>query len=50
MIIDIAWSGGLVVGLQHVDSAVVQTGEDEFQFCDAIVIHLGFFNISLLMV
>jgi len=50
MIVDISWSGGLVFGIQHTDTAVVETGEDEFQFCSAIIISLGFFNISMLFV
>ena len=50
MVVDISWSGGLVLGIQHNDTAVVETGEDEFQFCSAVMIHLGFFTISLLFV
>ena len=48
MIIDFSWSGGLVFGILHTDTAIVETGEDEFQFCSAIIVSLGFFNISFL--
>ena len=48
MIVDFAWSGGLVVGIQHTDCAVVEIAEDEYEFCNAIIISLGFFNISFL--
>jgi hypothetical protein len=48
MIVDFNWSGGFVVGVVHTDEAIVETGEDEFQFCAAVIIHLGFFNIALL--
>jgi hypothetical protein len=48
MIIDINWSGGLVLGIVHTDEAIVETGEDEFQFCSAVIIHLGFFNVAIL--
>jgi hypothetical protein len=50
MIVDLAWSGGLVVGIQHTDTAVIETGEDEYEFCNAIIISLGFFNISFLFI
>lgn len=50
MIVDIAWSGGLVVGIQHTDCAVIETAEDEYEFCNAIIISLGFFNISFLFI
>jgi hypothetical protein len=49
MIVDFAWANGLVVGIQHTDSAVIEKGEDEYQFCHAILISLGFFVIALLM-
>lgn len=48
MIIDFNWSGGLVLGLVHTDEAIVETEEDKFEFCSAIIIHLGFFNIAIL--
>ncbi len=48
MIIDFNWSGGLVLGLVHTDEAIVETDENEFEFCSAIIIHLGFFNIAIL--
>lgn len=48
MIIDFNWSGGLVIGIVHTDEAVVETEEDKFEFCQAIIIHLGFFNVALL--
>jgi hypothetical protein len=50
MLVDFAWSGGLVVGIQHTDCAIIETGEDEFEFCSAIIISLGFFNISFLFI
>jgi hypothetical protein len=49
MIIDFAWANGLVVGIQHTDSAVIESGDDQYQFCHAILISLGFFVIALLM-
>ena len=48
MIVDLAWSGGLVFGIQHTDSAVIELDEGEYEFCNAIIISLGFFNISFL--
>lgn len=48
MIIDFNWSGGLVLGLAHTDEAIVETDENEFEFCSAVIIHLGFFNIAIL--
>lgn len=48
MIVDLAWSGGLVVGIQHTDCAVIELDEGEYEFCNAIIISLGFFNISFL--
>ena len=48
MVIDIDWSGGLVLGIVHTDEALVETDEDELQFCSAVIIHLGFFNIAIL--
>jgi hypothetical protein len=48
MIIDFAWSGGLVFGIIHTDEAVVEVAEMEFQFCSAIIIHLGFINMAIL--
>lgn len=50
MVIDIAWAGGFVVGIQHNDTAVVEVDEDSYEFCQCIMIHLGFFTISLLFV
>lgn len=49
MIVDFSWTGGFVVGIQHTDSAVIEQGEDVYQFCHAILISLGFFVIALLM-
>ena len=48
MIVDFSWTGGLVFGLYHLDTAVVEVEEDEYEFCNAIIIALGFFQISLL--
>jgi hypothetical protein len=48
MVIDFNWSGGLVLGIVHTDEAIVETEEDEYEFCNAIIIHLGFFNIAIL--
>ena len=50
MIVDFSWSGGLVFGIHHLDTAVVEVDDDQYQFCNAIVISLGLFNISLLFV
>lgn len=49
MIVDFTWTGGFVVGIQHTDSAVIESGDDQYQFCNAILISLGFFVIALLM-
>ena len=49
ILLDFSWSGGLVVGIQHTDSAVIETSDDVYQFCNAIIISLGFFCVSLLM-
>jgi hypothetical protein len=49
MIVDFTWSGGFVVGIQHTDTAVIEQGEDVYQFCNAILISLGFFVVALLM-
>jgi hypothetical protein len=48
MVVDFNWSGGLVLGIVHTDEAIVETEEDNFEFCQAIIIHLGFFNIAIL--
>ena len=48
MIIDFNWSGGFVLGIIHTDEAIVETEEDEFVFCQAVIIHLGFFNLAIL--
>lgn len=48
MVIDFSWSGGLVIGIAHTDEAVVETDEDVFQFCQAVIISLGFFQIAIL--
>ena len=50
MVVDFSFSGGFVVGIQHKDTAVVETAEDEYEFCQCIMIHLGLFTISLLFV
>jgi hypothetical protein len=50
MVVDFSFSGGLVVGIQHNDTAVVEISEDEYEFCSCIMLHLGFFTISLLFV
>jgi len=49
ILLDFSWSGGLVVGIQHTDSAVIETNDDVYQFCNAIILSLGFFCVSLLM-
>jgi hypothetical protein len=49
ILLDFSWSGGFVVGIQHTDTAVIETGDDTYQFCNAIIISLGFFCVSLLM-
>jgi len=38
----------IVLGIVHTDEAIVETDEDNFEFCQAIIIHLGFFNIAIL--
>jgi hypothetical protein len=48
MIIDINWSGGLVLGIVHTDEAIVETDEDEFQFCSAVIIHLVYFKVAIM--
>lgn len=50
MVIDINWSGGLVLGIVHTDEAIVETDEDVYEFCQAVIIHLGFFTVSLLFI
>lgn len=50
MVIDFSWAGGLVVGIQQNDTAVVETAEDEYEFCSCIMVHLGFFTVSFLFV
>jgi len=48
MVIDFNWSGGLVLGIVHTDEALVEIEEGEFEFCQAIILHLGFFNVAIL--
>jgi len=48
MVIDFNWSGGLVFGIAHTDEAIVETDEDQFEFCSAVLIHLGFFTMAIL--
>lgn len=48
MVVDFNWSGGLVLGIVHTDEAIIETNEDEYEFCQAIIIHLGFFNMAIL--
>ena len=48
MVIDFALSGGLVFGIIHTDEAIVEVDDGEFQFCSAIIFHLGFFNMAIL--
>jgi hypothetical protein len=50
MIIDFSWSGGLVFGIQHTDQAIIETGEDEYEMANAILIQLGFFTLAILFV
>jgi hypothetical protein len=50
MVIDFSWTGGLVFGLYHLDTAVVEVDEDMYEFCNAVVLALGFFQISFLFV
>jgi hypothetical protein len=52
MVVDINWSGGFVVGIIHTDEAIVETEETEtdssYEFCQAVILHLGFFNVAIL--
>jgi hypothetical protein len=50
MIVDFSWSGGLVLGIQHTEQAVVETDEDEYEMANAILIHLGFVTVAILFV
>jgi len=50
MIVDFSWSGGLVFGLNHTDEAILQTGEDEFEFANAIMFHLRFVTMAIIFV
>jgi hypothetical protein len=50
MIVDFAWSGGLVFGINHTDQAIIETGEDEYEMASAIMFHLGFFTLAILFV
>jgi hypothetical protein len=48
MMIDFDWSGGLVFGLIHTDEAIVESENGQYQFCTAVILHLGLFNIAIL--
>lgn len=48
MIVDFAFTGGLVFGISYTDQAIVEVEEEEYEFCNAVVISLGFFQIALL--
>ena len=50
MVIDVSWTGGLVVGIQQNDTAIVETAEDEYEFCSSIMLHLGLFTVSFLFI
>ena len=50
MIIDISWTGGLVLGILHTDEAIIEVDEGEFEMANAILIHLGFFTIAFIFV
>ena len=50
MIVDFSWSGGLVLGIQHTEQAVVETDEDVYEMANAILIHLGFVTVAILFV
>ncbi len=50
MIVDFSWSGGLVFGLNHTEEAIVQVGEDDYEFANAIMLHLGFFTIAFIFI
>jgi hypothetical protein len=50
MIVDFSWSGGLVVGIQHTEQAIIETAEDEYEMANAILIHLGFSTVAILFV
>lgn len=50
MIIDLNWTGGLVVGIQQTDQALVEMEEDQLEFCSAIMVHLGFFSVIFLFI
>ena len=50
MIFDISWSGGLVLGINHTEEAIIETDEDVFEFANAIMIHLGFVTIALIFI
>lgn len=48
MIFNLDWSGGLVFGLAHTDMAVIEMGDDDYAFTNAILVHLGFVTLSIL--
>ena len=50
MVVDFNWSGGFVLGVVQTDEAIVETGEEEYEFCSAVLIHLGFFTMALIFV
>lgn len=50
MIVDFSWSGGLVLGINHTEEAVVETDEDVYEFANAVLLHLGFFTIAFIFV
>jgi hypothetical protein len=48
MIFDCSFSGGLVFGLVHTNEAIIESDNGQYQFCTAVILHLGFFNIAIL--
>ena len=50
MVIDFSWTGGLVVGLQHTDQAIVEIDEGEYEMANAILAHLGLFTVAFIFV
>jgi len=48
MIIDFAFSGGLVFGIAHTEEAMIEVDDNQFEICNAILIHLGLFTMAIL--
>jgi hypothetical protein len=50
MVIDVSWTGGLVLGILHTDEAIVEMDEGEYEMCNAILVHLGLFTVAFIFI